>query len=81
MSTRTDLKNPRNYIVRKVGRNKEVLNISLPKAIVKRANIKPQDYMICEYNDEANRISFTKLELKSPTLAKLIKEEEEEENN
>lgn len=79
MSTSQDLQNNKksNFILRKAFQNKGTINVNIPLSVATRADIKPQDYLICEYNDQANRISFTKLELKSPTLAKLIKEEGE----
>jgi hypothetical protein len=62
MSTSTDLKNPKNFILRKVSKNRGTLNINIPLSIVKKGNIQPSDYMLISYEDKTNNY-FSRLDV------------------
>ena len=71
MSTSQDLQNNKksNFVLRKAFQNKGTININIPLSIAKQANIKSQDYLVCEYSDTSNKITFTRLDVKIPALA------------
>jgi hypothetical protein len=59
--TSQELINPRSFIIRKVVDRSGTLSINLPRKICDQAHINPSDYMIIQYEDTANRITFSKL--------------------
>jgi hypothetical protein len=63
MSTRQDLQNQR-FFLRRINKNKNTLSISIPQSIIKKQNIKPQDYLSCFWEDSTNRLVFKKLDIK-----------------
>lgn len=75
MSHRTEKYIKSTSIFRKVFQNKGSINVNISLSIAKLANVKSQDYLVCEYSYTVNKIIF-KLETKFPLLVRLYNEGE-----